>query len=77
MIVKGAIDSIDPCGLLASHAPPDEYDLESAEIAETISDGDSAEKIAEICAEVFSRSFSKDISADRFREIAEEIGRYL
>ncbi len=77
MIVKGAIDSIDPCGLLASHAPPDEYDNESAEIAETISDGDSAEKIAEICAEVFSRAFDENISTDRFCEVVEEIWRYL
>lgn len=77
MIVKRAIDNADPCGLLACHAPPDEYDNESAEIAEIISDGDSAEKIAEICAEVFSCAFAENISADKFREIAEEIGGYL
>lgn len=76
-IVKRAIDSADPCGLLACHAPPDEYDNESAEIAEIVSEGDSADKIAAICAEVFSQSFAEDISADRFRGIAEEIGRYL
>lgn len=76
-IVKKAIDNADPCGLLACHAPPDEYDDESAEIAEIISDGDSVEEIAGICAKVFSRAFDENISADRFCEVAEEIWRYL
>ena len=73
LIVKKSIDNADPCGLLACHAPFDEYDDESAEIAKRISDGDSAEKIAGICAEVFSRTFAENVSADKFREVSEEI----
>lgn len=73
LIVKKVIDNADPCGLLACHAPPDEYDDESAEIAEAISDGDSADEIAAICAKVFSRAFANNISADKFRGVAEQI----
>ncbi len=72
-IVKKAIDNADPCGLLAFHAPLDEYDNESAEIAAMISDEDSAEEIARICANVFSRTFAENVSADKFRGVAEEI----
>ena len=77
LIVKKAIDNADPCGLLACHAPLDEYDDESAEIAAMISDEDSAEEIAVICANVFSRSFAENVSADKFLVVAEEIRREL
>ena len=76
-IVKTVIDNADPCGLLECHAPVDEYDYESAEIAESISAGNSAEEIAAICAGVFSRAFANDIPADKFLGIAEEIRRDL
>lgn len=78
-IVKAAVDRADVCGLLACHAPSDEYDIESEKIAWIISVSDSVDRISEICAEVFSRSFSmfKEFSAERFRKVAEEIYREL
>lgn len=75
IIVKAAVDRADVCGLLACHAPSDEYDIESERIARIISESDSTERISGICAEVFSRSFSmfKEFSAEKFCEVAEEI----
>lgn len=71
--MKKAIDRADVCGLLACHAPPDEYDTESEEIARAVSKRDSPARISEICANVFSRAFSERIGADIFRGVGEEI----
>lgn len=71
--MKRAIDNADPYGLLACHAPPDEYDIETKEIAEIISENNSAGEIAETVAKVFSRTFNAKFSADEFIEAAGEI----
>ncbi len=76
-IVKRAIDNADPYGLLSCHAPSDEYDIETKEIAEIISENNSAEEIAEIAVKVFSRTFNVKFSADKFIEAAGEIRREL
>ncbi|MCM1166531.1 MAG: hypothetical protein NC299_07105 [Lachnospiraceae bacterium] len=74
-IVKKAIDTADSYGLLGINAPSDEYDFESVEIADKISENSSAEEIGEIAAEVFSRRFNAVFTADKFTEAAKEIRR--
>lgn len=77
LIVKKAIDRFDPYGLLACHAPPNEYEIETDEIAKIISENNSAEEIAEISAKVFSRKFNAEFSDDKFIVAAREIRRKL
>lgn len=77
MIVKKAVDSADPYGLLKIGAPDDEYDFESEAIAAAISVGDSEKRIAEIAAEVFAKEFNWKITADRFRDFARNVWNEL
>ncbi len=74
-IVKQAVDSLDPCGLLLIGAPDDEYDLESQRISAAVSVGDTEDKIAEVAAEVFSKAFSREYTAEMFRRFALEVWR--
>ena len=76
-IVKKAVDSADPYGLLKIGAPDDEYEFEAADIAEAISVGDSEERIAEIAAEVFAKEFNWKVTADRFRDFARSVWNEL
>lgn len=76
-IIKAAVDRADPCGLLETGAPSDEYGFEAAEIAAAVVVGDTKEKIAEAAAEVFSKAFSCEVCADRFLGFAEEVWREL
>lgn len=77
LIIKKAIDSADPYGLLRIGAPDDEYDLESESISAAISVGDSEERIAEIATEVFAREFNWKITVDRFRDFARNVWNEL
>lgn len=71
--VKKAIDKHDPYGLLATHAPPDEYDSESLEITSLINGNSSIDEIATIISDVFKRSFDEDFPKEIFIESAQEI----
>ena len=72
-IVKRALDSLDPCRLLAHGAPEDEYEYEAEKVAAAITAGDSEARIAEIAAEVFSKAFSWEYSVDAFRGFAVDV----
>lgn len=77
MIVKKAINSADPYGLLGMGAHDDEYYFESVHIAAEISVGDSEKRIAEIAAEVFAKEFNWKITADRFLYFARNVWNEL
>lgn len=72
-IIKKAIDKCDPCNLLAIHAPPDEYDSESRQIALLINKNSDIKAIVAIISDVFSRSFNEKFTEEIFIEAAQEI----
>jgi hypothetical protein len=64
--VKAVIDALDPEGLLAMDAPPDEYDGESKSITRALKADMTARQIAEIMADIFSSSFSDPFDTNYF-----------
>lgn len=72
-IIKKVIDKRDPYGLLATHAPPDEYDSESQQIASLTNENSSIDEIATIISDVFTHSFDEDFPKGMFIEPAQEI----
>ena len=73
-IVKKAIDEWNPYKMLPD-APKDEFDPESREIADKISENLSKIEISEIIADVFYRAFGEDdeFTVDSCMETAEKI----
>ena len=71
-IIKKEIDKWDPIGLLA-HAPSDEYDAESREIASKFQNGTQQDGIMiyEVFTEAFETAFTN--SVDECVAIAEKI----
>ena len=55
--VKSAIDNWDPFSLLSHHAPQDEYDYESTEIAAQINENSSEHEIAIVISNVLTERF--------------------
>lgn len=72
LIVKVAIDEWDPVNLL-SHAPNDEYDIESELIAKKLFNNISSLEIAEIISSVFSKSFGEVFTVEKCAKPATEI----
>lgn len=72
-IVKEIIDFYDPYGLLAMHAPKNEYDIESRKIADKINENSNADEIAAIISDVFTSSFSHNFLKKNFIEAAIKI----
>jgi hypothetical protein len=77
LIVKGVIDEYDPYGLLSCHAPDNEYDLESAKIAELIDKNSTTDEIATIISEVFTHMFNKDFPKADFIQAAHDIKNHF
>lgn len=73
LTVKKYIDEMDYLGLLASHAPDDEFDEESTEISERLDDSQSVTEIAQIIAEVFNRWFNAENDPKIFTDCARKI----
>lgn len=59
--VKYVINSWDPIGLLAMHAPSDEYEYEIENIFIQIKESTGVTKIAEIVFNQFAESFGLDV----------------
>ena len=72
-VVKAELDHIDPCGLLASSAPKDEFDAEARAISQRIARTSSAQDIAEVIAAVLNDAFSRSDSASIYQPAAERI----
>jgi len=78
-IVKQVIDKYDYLGLLDMGAPEDEYDIESAPIAERVRADNTVEEIAAIISEVFTHWFFADerYSPEKCMDAAKEIKQGL
>lgn len=73
LIVKKHIDEMDYCSLLSGGAPNDEFDSESQEISDKITDAHTEQDIAGIIAEVFNRTFNDNVAASCFDDCAGKI----
>lgn len=76
-LVKKAIDELDVYGLLEGGAPDDEFDSESKEISDRISENDSIIQIAEVITDVFNRAFDLHDKPSVYYSTAEEIRHLL
>ena len=76
-LVKKAIDKLDVYGLLEGGAPDDEFDYESKEIADRISESDSIIQIAEVLTDVFNKAFDLHNEPSDYYSTAEEIRHLL
>ena len=76
-LVKKAIDKLDVYGLLEGGGPDDEFDSESKEIADRISESDSIIQIAEVITDVFNKAFDLHDKPSAYYSTAEEIKRLL
>lgn len=76
-LVKKAIDGLDVYGLLEGGAPDDEFDSESKEISDRISENDSIIQIAEVITDVFNRAFDLHDKPSVYYSTAEEIRHLL
>lgn len=72
-IIKKYIDELDYLNLLANHAPDDEFDGESKEIAIKVTESLTMQEIARIIAEVFNKQFNDNNSPDIFMDCAKNI----
>ena len=72
-LVKKAIDKLDVYGLLEGGAPDDEFDSESKEIADRLSESDSVIQIAEVITDVFNKAFDLHDKPSVYYSTAEEI----
>lgn len=61
-IIKKYIDELDYLNLLANHAPGDEFDGESKEIAVKVTESLTVQGIAWIIAEVLNKQFNDNNS---------------
>jgi hypothetical protein len=59
-IVTEVINEWDPCSLLESGAPPNEYETEIMQVVSRLQSGRSAADIATAIYQVFSSAFSRD-----------------
>ena len=76
-LVKKAIDELDVYGLLEGGAPDDEFDSESKEIADRISESDSIIEIAKVITDVFNKAFDLHDKPSLYYSTAEEIKHLL
>ena len=76
-LVKKAIDKLDVYGLLEGGAPDDEFDSESKEISDRISESDSIIQIAEVITDVFNKAFDLHDKPSVYYSTAEEIRHLL
>lgn len=76
-LVKKAIDGLDVYGLLEGGAPDDEFDSESKEISDRISENDSIIQIAEVITDVFNKAFDLHEKPSVYYSTAEEIRHLL
>ena len=76
-LVKKAIDELDVYGLLEGGAPDDEFDSESKEISDRISEKDSIIQIAEVITDVFNKAFDFHDKPSVYYSTAEEIRHLL
>jgi len=76
-LVKKAIDKLDVYGLLEGGAPDDEFDSESKEISDRISENDSIIQIAEVITDVFNKAFDLHDKPSVYCSTAEEIRHLL
>ena len=72
-IIKKYIDELDYLNLLANHAPGDEFDEESKEIAVKVTESLTVQGIAWIIAEVLNKHFNDNNSPDMFMDCAKKI----
>lgn len=73
-IVKSIIDNWDPYSLLASHAPQNEFDTESAMVTALINENSSIDEIAIAISKVFSqRFFPEDFPLEKCLNVAEKL----
>ena len=71
--IKTILDAADPENLLSSGAPENEYDNESAKIAERLTPDMNVPQIAVTIRDVMNRSFSENYTTGDFLGIALEI----
>ena len=76
-LVKKAIDELDVYRLLEGGAPDDEFDSESKEISDRISENDSIIQIAEVITDVFNKAFDLHDKPSVYYSTAEEIRHLL
>lgn len=76
-LVKKAIDELDVYGLLEGGAPDDEFDSESKEISDRISESNSIIQIAEVITDVFNKAFDLHEKPSVYYSTAEEIRHLL
>ena len=76
-LVKQAIDKLDVYGLLEGGGPDDEFDSESKEIADRLSESDSVIQIAEVITDVFNKAFDLHDKPSVYFSTAEEIKHLL
>ena len=76
-LVKKAIDELDVYGLLEGGAPDDEFDYESKQISDRISESDSIIQIAKAITDVFNKAFGLHDKPSVYNSRAEEIKHLL
>ena len=76
-IIKKYIDEYDYYGLLASHAPNDEFDSYSKKFADNITEEYSVEDIAKLLAETMDKAFAEEIQPKKFIDTARNIRKAL
>lgn len=72
-IIKKNIDDYDYYGLLASGAPNDEFDSYSRELAEQITEDETAEEIAMLIACTMDKAFAAEIKPEKYLATAQKI----
>lgn len=75
--VKKYIDEYDYYGLLAGHAPDDEFDSYSKKFADEITENDTVEDIAAMIANTMDKAFGKKINPNKFLDTASKIKNAL
>ena len=73
LIVKKYIDEMDYSSLLSGGAPDDEFDSESQEISDKITNAHTVQDIASVIAEVFNRTFNNNVASSSFADCAGKI----
>ncbi len=76
-IVKKYIDEYDYYGLLACHAPDDEFDSYSQQLADSIRGDDTVEDIARLIANIMDKAFAEEINPEKFIDVADKIRKAL
>lgn len=76
-IVKKYIDEFDYYGLLAHHAPDDEFDSYSHEIADIISEDYTVEQIACLISNTLDKAFGNEVKPEKFIDISKKIKKDL